>query len=258
MRQQVAHDLLDRQAERKLLQAAKRGSQAAIDELVKHNQRLVFDIARRYYATGWSGDQEISDLMQWGNLGLLAAIKKWDGRDLKFSTYATYWIQAYIRRYSPKCGYSFGMSFGDWSRMGEIRKSRKRLTEELNRKPTLEEIADDTSVSTDAVLFSTDLVDNVVSLDYDGDCQNPTLAPFYERIPDPKQDIERQSYPNLFKIQKGLESLNERERYVIEHRYELNGSDFQTYKQIGRKFGISSTSIRKLEARALEKLKAYI
>ncbi len=86
------HTLLTAEEEAGLLEKAQAGDRGAVEELVEHNQALVVHVAQRFYFE--ASDRDLGDLIQWGSIGLLRAIEKWEpGRSGKFSTYAVWWIR---------------------------------------------------------------------------------------------------------------------------------------------------------------------
>ena len=255
MRHQLHHTLLTGDEERSLLLAAQGGNADALEEIVLHNQRLVYRIAVRYHRFGYGGDQELTDLMQWGNIGLLSAIRKWDGRKGKFSTYATYWVKALVRRYSLIKGIPFGVSFGQSERMGHARASRVHLMMSKNREPTLFEIANEADVPLDEVMFSCDIARNVISLDQGWEESDGNL---HEIIKDDTQDIENDEQLDIQGLKMGMKYLSEKERDVIAHRYAIDDNDFWTFDKLAAKYGVSRTRIQQIEKDALHKLKAYV
>jgi RNA polymerase primary sigma factor len=178
------HDLLSEERTRDLLTQAKAGNRDAAGELIVHNERLIYSIAKRYYATGATGDSHLSDLMQEGRMGLLHAIKKFDlDRNIKFSTYCTFWIKQRIRRFGIHDGMKFSMAYSNAEKRAKAMYCRAQLTETLEREPTSAEICAASGVS-GVVARSLDI--RVISLDrtetldgdtYSGSIIDPSAEP---------------------------------------------------------------------------------
>lgn len=249
----LQHTLLDRDEERQLLELAVQGNADAENRLVRMNQRLVYKIARRYYLSGMCGDQELADVMQWGNLGLLEAIRRWDiQRTVRFSTYATHWIRSYVRRFGILRGISFSVSFGLSEKLSTVRGARSRLTNTTCQEPTPSEIANQVDMSVEDVKFA--LTMHPISLDTtprfdDGD--NPGL---HDAI-GAEDDYTRLDREYLHSQ---VEKLPKSDREIIQHRYGLINQTPKTYREISLIYGISMTRIQQIEARALSRLRANL
>ena len=147
-RRDLQHSLLDQAEEFRLLAEARAGDPASIDALIRHNQRLVIAIAYQYWRTRLAGDQELMDLVQFGNLGLLEAISRWDAsRGVRFSTYATHWVRNMVRRGGIMHGTTIALTARQGELMFAMRKSMIRLSHQLQRFPTPGEIAADSRLS---------------------------------------------------------------------------------------------------------------
>lgn len=248
----TSHCLLTADEERDLLLRARRGDAGALESLVAHNQRLVFSVANRYYHGGYGGDQEIDDLAQWGNLGMIQAIRKWDpNRGVRFSTYAIHWIEAYIRRYGAARGLAVSMTHRDVGRLSKIRKARAVLTSALKRSPTPAEIAAECGLSTLDVAAWLPALSGEVRLDGeafdDGGIYHELVG-----SPDagPERELERKE------LASALQRMDARYREVITRRFFNNPSESRA--EIAQSLGVSVECVRKLEQQALEILRPLI
>jgi RNA polymerase sigma factor (sigma-70 family) len=255
MKKQLDHEILSKEDEQRLLAAAKQGDRNAEEELVKHNQRLVRKIALHYYCKGFGGDQHLIDLMQWGNIGLLTAIRKWDGRRGKLSTYATYWITQYVRRFALKMGITFSLTYRESERMSEIRRMRSILTTRKNREPTNYEIANEVECSLEDVMFSTDLARGFIRLDGQMFSQGGFREESkYNFIKDP-QAVDPDKASEMVSLKAAVACLDEREKDIIVHRFGLDDERIETFQAIGLRYHLSKVRIEQIYANALAKLR---
>lgn len=258
MNEQLDHSILSRQEQTDLLVQAKTGDREAVAEIVAHNQRLVRSIANHYYRSGMCGDQDLEDIVQWGNLGLLRAIDKWDGRqNIKFSSYALYWIRAFVRRWGIMKGSSITISFHASDMLTTIRRARAVLHEGLMREPTVKEIAEKAGLPETEIAAA--LLNQTVmpSIDApiagkDGD-DTPLLR---EVLPGP-EDTEDEAFDRLLKSQaKGaVYELPGRLRLVMLHRYGLDEHKEMTLNALALMFKVSKTTIQNDEISAIFELR---
>lgn len=256
------HQVLDKPTERALLIRAKTGDADALNEICRCNQRHVYRIARRYYNFGYGGDQQLFDLIQWGNLGLLHAIRKWDGREGAFSTYAHYWIRAYIRRYAIIRGIRFGISYNQGESIGNIRAGRARLTQRLcTDEPTTEQIASETNKKPGDVEFSTKIVRSVISLDDENHRMRPDSEGdlnLHDILTDDTASETLDELSEASDLYSALAILSHREQYILSHRFGLRGSEYMSYDDLAKHYRVSRTRIQQIYAVALIKLKARL
>lgn len=134
------HEILGAKEERDLISRAQAGDEDAKGVLFTFNQRLVVSFAKNYISK--AGFLEMMDLIQWGNIGLLKALYKFDlTRGFRFSTYAAWWIRQEIRRNVLKLGRDMSLSHEDAQLIPKIAKAHIELVEMLKREPTVTEIA---------------------------------------------------------------------------------------------------------------------
>src|SRR5215470_2643127 len=125
---------LDRQAELRLARRYKRThDRAALDALIQSHLRDVVAIASQYRGYGF----RLADLVEEGNIGLLEAVRRFDpGRNLRFMTYAAYWVRAYILAHVLKQFSMVGVGTGPLQSklFFRLARERARLTSELGDK----------------------------------------------------------------------------------------------------------------------------
>lgn len=241
-----------------LLAAVVAAGRRAHDTLVQANLRLVVSIAklRRYE---WSG-VEFLDRVQDGNLGLMHAADKFDATmGYKFSTYATWWIRQHIERGIADRGRLIRLPAHMHDKVRRVRATRRRLTEELGREPTLFELSNAVDIEPGTLQAVLDWSRPVISLDHeigpDGDVTLGDLLADRADIDgrhDPADAVERAWM--VRDVHEHIEhaSGGERNAAIIRARYGL-GSDGETstLEEIGRGLGLTRERIRQLEARTL-------
>ena len=148
LRQAGRYPLLTKDEEVSLAKAIEAGDPVAKRRMIESNLRLVVSIAKQYRGQG----VPFLDLIQEGVLGLNRAVEKFDWRrDLKFSTYATWWIRQAVQRSIANSGRTIRLPVHVSDRLRAIERARRSLEASLGREPTDEEIAKAAELSEDAV-----------------------------------------------------------------------------------------------------------
>ena len=248
------HRLLKREEEAVLAARIQAGDEAAYEELVRCNLRLVVSIARGYTGRGL----EYADLVQEGNLGLMRAAKGFDSAfGTKFSTYATWWIKQSMGRAISNKAVSIRLPVHAAEEEKTVNGARKHLRSSTGREPTLEDLAVFTGKSTRWVNNALTARKTVVSYDV------PIGAGDDGALSDLLADEEQTGVEDLFAegALKGhvrclLEALPERERHLVERRYGLDGGHGATLEEIGRELGVTRERARQIQATALRRLRA--
>lgn len=250
------HKLLEPEEETHLLLRARRGDHAALTRLVEANQRLVMSIARRYYHAGMTGDLSLMDLIQWGNIGLLEAIHRWDGRRLRFSTYAVWWIRAWVRRSGLTRGGTLTRTAREGDLIVRIRRARNALHVRLGREPTLDEIAHHSGISRRLVGELTPVIDAaILSLERE-DEDGRGIENRIRAAEDTEGAAERRL--DIDRLKQALCELPPAYARVIALRYGLTDKGESTYAEIARSLGVSRARIQEIERIALRKLRSYL
>jgi RNA polymerase primary sigma factor len=251
LREVRRHPLLSKEDEVDLAKRIEQGDVAAKDRLVNSNLRLVISNARKYQGH----DLPLLDLIQEGILGLIRAAEKFDYRKgFKFSTYATFWIRQALQRALDNRARTIRIPVHLEQRERKIARSRRELAARLGREPTDEEIATESGLTLQDLLETRDTARVVTSLDRPVGEEEGTafgsLLPSGERGPEEEVDIALREDA----LRRALERLPDREREVVSLRYGINGDDPTPLSETSRRLGISTTTARKLERKALSEL----
>jgi RNA polymerase primary sigma factor len=237
-------------------QSAEGAAARAREAFITANLRLVVTIARRFRGRGLP----LADLIQEGNLGLMRAVDRFDDRKgFRFSTFASWWIMASIRRAVLDKGQTVRVPIHLIETQRQVRKVRRDLTQQLGRLPTSGEIADVAKLSIEKVEeVENGLLVHAVSLDRpqsDDDDASP-LDVFVD--PEAEEQSPREkllSCDEKRELEILVASLSPVEADVIRRRYGLDDEPEQTLQEIGNEYQRSRERIRQIEARALAKLR---
>ncbi|WP_442507998.1 sigma-70 family RNA polymerase sigma factor [Novipirellula sp. SH528] len=223
-------------------------------QLSSGNLRLVVSIAKKYRNRGLS----FLDLIQEGNTGLMRAVDKYEyRRGFKFSTYATWWIRQAITRAIADQARTIRIPVHMIDVLSKLRQSQKRLTQELRREPTYEEIALATEVPLEEVRRVMDIGRHPVSLDRPvGEGEDSSFGEFIQGSEDDNPVKAAASGILRSKIDELLKTLTFREREIIRLRYGLVDGYSYTLEECGRIFKVTRERVRQIEAKAVAKLQS--
>lgn len=241
------------QSRRSLLERHVRAGDAAKSDLTSANLRLVVSIAKRYGGRGIP----LLDLIQEGNLGLMRAVEKFDHqKGFKFSTYATWWIRQAITRAIADQARTIRIPVHMVEIMSRVRREQRRLTQELGREPTMDELAECCDLSTQRVEELLKIAQDPLSLDTPVGAEDDTsLADFVEdsQAIRPADAATRKMLG--VEVEKVLCQLNPREQEVVRLRFGLDDGRPRTLEEVGRTFGVTRERIRQIESKTLAKLR---
>jgi RNA polymerase primary sigma factor len=244
--------LLSFEEELELSRRIHKGDKAAKQQLIESNLRLVVKIARGYITS----DVSFMDIIQEGNMGLMWAAEKYDPlKNVRFSTYASWWIRKSIARYLSSRRRIIRLPHRKEEILRKIQKAYHILSQTLMHQPSAEEISNYIGVSREDVVFIMSITNGTIPLEINSaDDESTSIVDIHEDYTyNPERTLMKKSMRT--ETLRFLNCLKDREKRILIYRYQLNGCKRYTLKTIGDKMGISSETVRQIEIKALKKIR---
>ena len=247
-----SEELLTPEEEVQLAQRIKNGDQEALDRLTKANLRFVVSVAKQYQNQGLS----LPDLINEGNLGLIKAAEKFDEtRGFKFISYAVWWIRQSILQAIAEQSRIVRLPLNQVGSVNKINREVNRFEQEHERRPSIDEIAAKVDLPEDKIEDALKVNTRHISVDApftEGD--ETSLLDILPNQDSPMADKALVAESLRNEISRALQTLNERERNIIEAFFGINQPEM-TLEEIGDKFGLTRERVRQIKEKAIRRLR---
>ena len=251
--QEIGHEeLISIDEEVELAQSIRKGDQKALDRLTRANLRFVVSVAKQYQNQGLS----LPDLINEGNLGLIKAAQKFDEtRGFKFISYAVWWIRQSILQAIAEQSRLVRLPLNQLGSVNKINKVLNKFEQENERRPNIEEIADQINLPEEKIEEAMKANGKHISVDApfsEGGDNNLLDVLVNNDAPMADKALVAESLKS--EINQALQILNERERNVIEAFFGINQQEM-TLEEIGSKYGLTRERVRQIKEKAIRKLR---
>ena len=245
-------EMISVEEEVELAQRIRKGDHKALERLTRANLRFVVSVAKQYQNQGLS----LSDLINEGNLGLIKAAEKFDEtRGFKFISYAVWWIRQSILQAIAEQSRIVRLPLNQVGSVNKITRMQNKFEQENERRPSIEEISDETKLTTEQVDEAMSANTRHVSVDApfaEGD--EGSLLDVLVNESSPMADRQLVAESLQAEIKQALRILNERERNVIEAFFGIGGPEL-TLEEIGEKYDLTRERVRQIKEKAIRRLR---
>lgn len=248
-------DLITSDEEISLATRIKKGDKEALDKLTKANLRFVVSVAKQYQNKGLP----LTDLINEGNIGLIKAAQKFDEtRGFKFISYAVWWIKQSIMQAIADQSRMVRIPLNRIGALNKIGKVASALEQELERKPTVEEIAHELEMDIEEVEYALKISGRHISVDApikQGEENKNSLLDIMPNDKQPTPDVILMSESLKREIQNSLSTLTERESEVIKLYFGIERENSLTLEEIGEMLNLTRERVRQIKEKALIRLR---
>ena len=251
--QEIGHEeLISVDEEVELAQRIKKGDRKALEKLTKANLRCVVSVAKQYQNQGLS----LPDLINEGNVGLIRAAEKFDEtRGFKFISYAVWWIRQSILQAIAEQSRIVRLPLNQVGSVNKINRVLNKFEQEHERRPSIDEIADNVDIPHDKIEEAMKVNTRHVSVDAPfADGEDNSLLDVLPNNDSPMADRKLVLESLREEINRALQTLNERERNIIEAFFGINQPEM-TLEEIGDKYGLTRERVRQIKEKAIRRLR---
>ena len=251
--QEIGHEeLISVEEEVELAQRIKKGDRKALEKLTKANLRFVVSVAKQYQNQGLS----LPDLINEGNVGLIKAAEKFDEtRGFKFISYAVWWIRQSILQAIAEQSRIVRLPLNQVGCVKKIIRVLYKFEQEHERRPSIDEIADNVDIPHDKIEEAMKVNSRHVSVDAPfADGEDNSLLDVLPNNDSPMADRKLVLESLREEINRALQTLNERERNIIEAFFGINQQEM-TLEEIGDKYGLTRERVRQIKEKAIRRLR---
>lgn len=251
--QEIGHEeLISVEEEVELAQRIKKGDRKALEKLTKANLRFVVSVAKQYQNQGLS----LPDLINEGNVGLIKAAEKFDEtRGFKFISYAVWWIRQSILQAIAEQSRIVRLPLNQVGSVNKINKILNKFEQEHERRPSIDEIADNVDIPHEKIEEAMKVNSRHVSVDAPfAEGEDNSLLDVLPNNDSPMADKKLVMESLREEINRALQTLNERERNIIEAFFGINQQEM-TLEEIGDKYGLTRERVRQIKEKAIRRLR---
>ena len=244
-------DLITVEEEIELAQRIRNGDRAALEKLTRVNLRFVVSVAKQYQSQGLS----LPDLINEGNLGLIKAAQKFDEtRGFKFISYAVWWIRQSILQALAEQSRMVRLPLNQTGLQNKISKASAKLEQANERRPSVEELAEELDVPVEKVTETLKISNRTLSVDAPlSDDEGSSMIDVMTNEDAPNTDHTLMHESLSLEIDRALSVLNERERDIIKKFFGL-GRPEMTLEEIGQELGLTRERVRQIKENAIKQL----
>ena len=251
--QEIGHEeMISIEEEVELAQRIRKGDRKALERLTKANLRFVVSVAKQYQNQGLS----LADLINEGNFGLIKAAEKFDEtRGFKFISYAVWWIRQSILQAIAEQSRIIRLPLNQVSSVNKINKVLNKFEQENERRPSIDEIAQDTDIPEEKIIEAFKVNTHHISVDapfLDDDESSLLDVIPNDAIPSTDKSLVEESL--RAEIGRVLDILEDREKKVIEAYFGINQREM-TLEEIGSKYGLTRERVRQIKEKAIRRLR---
>ena len=236
-----------------LARRIKQGDGEALHKLVRSNLRFVVSVAKKYQGQGLT----LSDLINEGNYGLMKAASRFDEtRGFKFISYAVWWIRQAILHALAEQSRIVRLPLNRIGTISKIRKTSARLSQDLKRSPSVDELAAELDLKPHKVREAISQSARHISMDAPfGDDDDHSLLDLLPETDNASPDDQLMGESIRIDVERALVSLPPREAEITRLYFGIGHKHPKTLDEIGRRFGLTRERVRQIKERALRKLR---